>query len=201
MHHVDRDDPVGGDLAGDGDPRRAGQGPLRRLSNFAGWHIAQAQEAARRATSSAWSASSRSTTCSTAPSSSRCSRPREATASASSRGARCNGGLLGGVLRKRAKGTPPPGDTRSRALEKHRRRDRGLRGVLRRPRRAARRRRASPGCCTSPPSPRRSSARARSSSSTAPCARSTSTLDDSALARLDEIFPGPGGAAPEAYAW
>lgn len=26
-------------------------------------------------------------------------------------------------------------------------------------------------------------------------------LDDSALARLDEIFPGPGGAAPEAYAW
>jgi aryl-alcohol dehydrogenase-like predicted oxidoreductase len=27
------------------------------------------------------------------------------------------------------------------------------------------------------------------------------TLDDRALARLDEIFPGPGGPAPEAYAW
>jgi aryl-alcohol dehydrogenase-like predicted oxidoreductase len=27
------------------------------------------------------------------------------------------------------------------------------------------------------------------------------TLDAQALARLDEIFPGPGGAAPEAYAW
>ena len=32
------------------------------------------------------------------------------------------------------------------------------------------------------------------------------TLDDDALRRLDEIFPGPGGAggtntAPEAYAW
>ncbi len=27
------------------------------------------------------------------------------------------------------------------------------------------------------------------------------TLDDSALARIDEIFPGPGGTAPEAYAW
>jgi aryl-alcohol dehydrogenase-like predicted oxidoreductase len=26
-------------------------------------------------------------------------------------------------------------------------------------------------------------------------------LDDAALARLDEIWPGPGGAAPEAYAW
>ncbi|HRA04222.1 MAG TPA: aldo/keto reductase, partial [Arachnia sp.] len=27
------------------------------------------------------------------------------------------------------------------------------------------------------------------------------TLDQSALDRLDEIFPGPGGPAPEAYAW
>ena len=27
------------------------------------------------------------------------------------------------------------------------------------------------------------------------------TLDDKTLARLDEIWPGPGGAAPEAYAW
>jgi aryl-alcohol dehydrogenase-like predicted oxidoreductase len=27
------------------------------------------------------------------------------------------------------------------------------------------------------------------------------TLDDAAMKALDEIFPGPGGAAPEAYAW
>ncbi|MCJ8013310.1 aldo/keto reductase [Paenibacillus sp. KQZ6P-2] len=27
------------------------------------------------------------------------------------------------------------------------------------------------------------------------------TLDESVLKRLDEIFPGPGGEAPEAYAW
>ena len=26
-------------------------------------------------------------------------------------------------------------------------------------------------------------------------------LDEEALSRLDEIFPGPGGTAPEAYAW
>jgi aryl-alcohol dehydrogenase-like predicted oxidoreductase len=26
-------------------------------------------------------------------------------------------------------------------------------------------------------------------------------LDDAAMAKLDEIWPGPGGAAPEAYAW
>ena len=29
----------------------------------------------------------------------------------------------------------------------------------------------------------------------------TITLDEAVLARLDEIFPGPGGPAPEAYAW
>ena len=28
-----------------------------------------------------------------------------------------------------------------------------------------------------------------------------SQLDDEVLAKLDEIFPGPGGPAPEAYAW
>jgi hypothetical protein len=27
------------------------------------------------------------------------------------------------------------------------------------------------------------------------------TLDDEVLGRLDKIFPGPGGTAPEAYAW
>ena len=26
-------------------------------------------------------------------------------------------------------------------------------------------------------------------------------LDAAALAKLDQIFPGPGGEAPEAYAW
>ena len=26
-------------------------------------------------------------------------------------------------------------------------------------------------------------------------------LEEDALARLDEIFPGPGGEAPKAYAW
>ncbi|MBA2665415.1 MAG: aldo/keto reductase, partial [Trueperaceae bacterium] len=27
------------------------------------------------------------------------------------------------------------------------------------------------------------------------------TLDDDVLTKLDEIFPGPGGEAPKAYAW
>jgi len=29
----------------------------------------------------------------------------------------------------------------------------------------------------------------------------TLTLKSDTLKRLDEIFPGPGGPAPEAYAW
>lgn len=35
----------------------------------------------------------------------------------------------------------------------------------------------------------------------ASCAALEIALDDDALARLNELFPGPGGAAPEAYAW
>jgi hypothetical protein len=27
------------------------------------------------------------------------------------------------------------------------------------------------------------------------------TLDDDVIVQLGEIFPGPGGTAPEAYAW
>jgi aryl-alcohol dehydrogenase-like predicted oxidoreductase len=27
------------------------------------------------------------------------------------------------------------------------------------------------------------------------------TLDETTLKKLDEIFPGPGGEAPQAYAW
>jgi aryl-alcohol dehydrogenase-like predicted oxidoreductase len=27
------------------------------------------------------------------------------------------------------------------------------------------------------------------------------SLDEDVLAKLDEIWPGPGGEAPEAYAW
>jgi NDP-hexose 2,3-enoyl reductase len=29
----------------------------------------------------------------------------------------------------------------------------------------------------------------------------TVRMDDEILRKLDEIFPGPGGPAPEAYAW
>ena len=36
---------------------------------------------------------------------------------------------------------------------------------------------------------------------TAALAAEALVLEPDTLERLDEIFPGPGGAAPEAYAW
>ena len=47
MHHVDRNAPVGRGVAGDGDTRQTkGKVIYVGSSNFAGWHIAQANEAA-----------------------------------------------------------------------------------------------------------------------------------------------------------
>ena len=49
MHHVDRDTPWDEIWQAMETLRQPGQDPLRRQSsNFAGWHIAQAQEAAQR---------------------------------------------------------------------------------------------------------------------------------------------------------
>ena len=98
QHRLDRplpvpprrpEDAVGGDLAGLRDARRPGQGALRRLVQPRRLADRRGQRGGRPpATSRAWSASSRTTTCSPGTSSSRCSRPRSTTASASSRGAR-----------------------------------------------------------------------------------------------------------------
>ena len=64
MHHVDRDTPW--DEIWQAMEVLVAQGKILYVgsSNFAGWHIAQASEhRGRRAASSAWSASSPSTTC------------------------------------------------------------------------------------------------------------------------------------------
>ena len=62
MHHVDRDTPW--DEIWQAMDVLVTQGKILYVgsSNFAGWHIAQANDAARPAASSAWSASSPSTT-------------------------------------------------------------------------------------------------------------------------------------------
>ena len=91
FHHVDRDDALGGDLAGRStswSSRARSSTPDRR--NFAGWNIAQANETAARARHrSVWSASSASTTSPSGAPRWRSSRPRRSTASGSSRGRRC----------------------------------------------------------------------------------------------------------------
>ena len=63
MHHVDRDTPW--DEIWQAMEVLVAQGKILYVgsSNFAGWHIAQANDTAAPAGSSAWSASSRSTTC------------------------------------------------------------------------------------------------------------------------------------------
>ena len=194
---------VGRDLAGDGGPARsrarsstsarrtspAGTSPRRRRPRSAG-------------TSSGWSASSRIYNLVDARRRARGAAGRAGTtASASSRGRRCTAGCSAASLRKEREGS---------------RRNAG-RSARRRSRRTAPQLEAYEDLCDElgeepahvalawllhPPGGdrRRSSARARSSSSTARCGRSSSTLDDKVLARLDEIFPGHR-TAPEDYAW
>ena len=169
-------------------------------SNFAGWHIAKAQETAarrnfiglvvravdlqpadprRRARGAAGGAGLRPRR-----------HPVEPAAAAA-----CS--AASSARSARAAGAPAAGPrSRSRAPAGHR----GLRGPLREPRRGAGPRR--PGLAAGPAGGdrARSSARARWSSSTARCGRSRSSFDDKTLAQLDEIFPGHK-TAPEDYAW
>ena len=109
------------------------------------------------------------------------------------------------AARRAARRRPPQDRARASAASTGRAKDGARRRTARRSRRtrtsatsSARTRptSASPGCCTSRRSPRRSSGRARWSSSTASLRALEITLDEEVLARLDEIFPGPGGPAP-----
>ena len=93
MHHIDRDTPWDEIWQAMEVLRRAGQDPLRRVVQLRRLaHRPGQRDRPRRAASSAWSASSRSTTWSPATSSSRCCPPRRPTASASSRGRRSAAG-------------------------------------------------------------------------------------------------------------
>ena len=78
---------------------------------------------------------------------------------------------------------------------------RGVREPLPRARRGAGRRRARVAAAQPGRHARRSSARARWSSWRRARARWSSRSISATLERLDRIWPGPGGEAPEAYAW
>ena len=89
FHHIDRNTPWEEIWQAIEVAVQAGKILYAGSSNFAGWHIAEAQAAAARRNRWAWSASNRSTTCSSATSSSRSSRLRSITASGSSPGHHC----------------------------------------------------------------------------------------------------------------
>ena len=122
-------------------------------SNFAGWHIARAQEAARRAAllglvseQSIYNLVERDA------SSSRCCRPRRRYGIGVIPWSPLHGGLLGGVLRKEREGGAP----RTQRAGAQADASRSTAPASRRARPSApssartRRRRRSPGCCTSP---------------------------------------------------
>jgi aryl-alcohol dehydrogenase-like predicted oxidoreductase len=199
MHHVDRDTPW--DEIWQAMDVLVQQGKVLYVgsSNFAGWHIVKANEAARRRGSlglvseqSLYNLAERSVELEVLPA---CRDYGVGVIPWSPLG----GGLLGGILRKAREGRSASEQTRER-LEEHRSQveeyeafcdelgerpsDVALAWLLHQP-----------GVTAPITGPRtleqfEQSLRALEVE-----------LDDKALARLDQIWPGPGGEAPEAYAW
>jgi len=202
MHHVDRATPWDEIWEAMEVLRQQGKILYVGSSNFAGWHIAQGQEAARRrgtlglvSEQSIYNLVERTVELEVLP-------------AAQSYGlgvipwSPLHGGLLGGVLRKMADGTTGR-STSGRAaedIEKHRPAieaweafcaergedpgDVALAWLLHQP------------AVTAPIVGPRNIDQLEGGLRALDI-----TLDEAALARIDEIFPGPGGAAPEAYAW
>jgi aryl-alcohol dehydrogenase-like predicted oxidoreductase len=202
MHHIDRDTPWDEIWEAMDVLRQQGKILYVGSSNFAGWHIAQGQESARRrgalglvSEQSMYSLVERTVELEVLPA-----------AQAYGLGvipySPLHGGLLGGILRKQAEGLTRRSDggvaaealaTLRPAVEEWEafcddRAERpwhvALAWLLHQP------------AVTAPiVGPR------TVDQLDGVLAALDVTLDAAALARLDEIFPGPGGTAPEAYAW
>jgi aryl-alcohol dehydrogenase-like predicted oxidoreductase len=199
MHHVDRDTPW--DELWQAMDVLVQQGKVLYVgsSNFAGWHIAQAVEAARDRRSlglvseqSLYNLAARTVELEVLPA---CQAYGVGVLPWSP----LAGGLLGGILRKAREGRSASEQVRQR-LERHRPRvqeyeafceelgerpaEVALAWLLRQP------------AVTAP------IVGARTMEQFEQSLRALDlTLDDKALDRLDQIWPGPGGPAPEAYAW
>jgi aryl-alcohol dehydrogenase-like predicted oxidoreductase len=199
MHHVDRDTPW--DELWQAMDVLVQQGKVLYVgsSNFAGWHIVKANEAARRRGSlglvseqSLYNLAERSVELEVLPA---CRDYGVGVIPWSPLG----GGLLGGILRKAREGRSASEQTRER-LEEHRSQveeyeafcdelgerpsDVALAWLLHQP------------GVTAPITGPRTMEQFEQSLGALEV-----ELDDKALARLDQIWPGPGGEAPEAYAW
>jgi aryl-alcohol dehydrogenase-like predicted oxidoreductase len=199
MHHVDRDTPWDEIWQAMEQLVREGKVIYVGSSNFAGWHIAQACETARARRSlglvceqSLYNLNARTVELEVLPA---C----EAYGLGVIPWSPLGGGLLGGALGKAREGRLA-GERMQRELEKHRARIEGyeklcgeigahpatvaLGWLLAQPR------------VTAPIVGPRTLAQLEES-----LAALELKLAPEAMKRLDELFPGPGGAAPEAYAW
>ncbi|MBI1377362.1 MAG: aldo/keto reductase [Frankiales bacterium] len=202
MHHVDRATPWDEIWESMEVLRQQGKILYVGSSNFAGWHIAQGVEAARRrgtvglvSEQSIYNLVERTVELEVLP-------------AAQHYGlgvipwSPLHGGLLGGILRKTAEGSAgrSTGGRAAEAIERHRPAieawesfcdelghapgDVALAWLLHQP------------AVTAP------IVGPRTQDQLDGALRALEiTLDEAALARIDEIFPGPGGTAPEAYAW
>jgi aryl-alcohol dehydrogenase-like predicted oxidoreductase len=202
MHHVDRATPWDEIWESMEVLRQQGKILYVGSSNFAGWHIAQGQEAARRrgnlglvSEQSIYNLVERTVELEVLP-------------AAQHYGlgvipwSPLHGGLLGGILRKLEDGTTGRSTTgrAAEAIEEHRPAieaweaycaergeqpgDVALAWLLHQP------------AVTAPIVGPRTIEQLEGGLRALEI-----TLDEDALARIDEIFPGPGGTAPEAYAW
>ncbi len=200
MHHVDRATPWEEIWEAMDVLRQQGKVVYVGSSNFAGWHLAQAQEAARRRGSlglvseqSIYNLLTRAVELEVLP-------------AAQHYGlgvipwSPLHGGLLGGVLRKEREGSRRRTGRAQEALDQHRPAieayedfcaelghepaDVALAWLLSRP------------GVTGPIIGPRTVEQLDQAVGVLDV-----RLDDDAVSRLDAIFPGPGGTAPEAYAW
>jgi len=199
MHHVDRDSPW--EEIWQAMDTLIGQGKIVYVgsSNFAGWHIARANEIARQrralglvAEQSLYNLLDRTIELEVLPA---C----EGYGLGLIPWSPLKGGVLGGALKKASEGRRAA-DSQLKTIEKHREKlvrfeamcDRiaqppgevALAWVLKNP------------VVTAPIIGPRTAEQLDSAMRALEL-----TLDDAVLKELDEIFPGPGGPAPEAYAW
>jgi aryl-alcohol dehydrogenase-like predicted oxidoreductase len=199
MHHVDRNTPW--DEIWEAMETLAVQGKVRYAgsSNHAGWHIAQAQEAARRrnftgliSEQSLYNLLQRTVELEVLPA---C----EAYGVGVIPWSPLAGGLLGGILRKQREGRSAADRVQNR-LDEHRdqiqRYEDFCDKIGHDPAQVGLAWLANQPAVTAPiVGPR------TMEQFTSAVEALDFELDDGALATLDEIFPGPGGPAPEAYAW
>jgi aryl-alcohol dehydrogenase-like predicted oxidoreductase len=199
MHHIDRNTPWEEIWQAMEQLVREGKVLYVGSSNFAGWHIAQANEAAQRrhfmglvSEQSLYNLSARMIELEVIPA---CQSYGVGIIPWSPLG----GGLLGGVLQKVAEGRRADARMQER-IEKHRAQLEAYEGFCReigeRPADVALAWLLRQPAVTAPIIGPRTLDQLNDSLRALEI-----TLNDEALARLDAIWPGPGGPAPEAYAW